>query len=89
METKSKFAKGLFGPDYKAIENLKAHIERNMLRIQALSKLQNQITNKADETALETAIQALIDQNTRLEERINAEEGTGSLFGWLVKLFSK
>lgn len=89
METKSKFAKGLFGPDYKAIENLKAHIERNLVRIQTLTELKNEISNQADETALETAIQALVNQNTALEERIGAEEGTGSLFGWLVKLFSK
>ncbi len=88
METRSKFVKGLIGPDYRAIDNLKAHIERNMLRIQALTELKNQISNQADETALENAIQALIDQNTALEERIGDEEGTGSLFGWLVKLFS-
>lgn len=89
MEAKSKFAKGLFGPDYRAIENLKAHMERNTLRIQALTELKNEISNKADETALENAIQTLIDQNTRLEEQIAAQEGTKSLFGWLVKLFTK
>lgn len=88
METRSKFVKGLVGPDFKAIDNLKAHIERNILRIEALTQLKNEISNEADETALETAIQALINQNTALEERINAEEETGSLFGWLVKLFS-
>ena len=89
MESKSNFMKGIFGPNYKAIENVKAHIERNMLRIQALTELKNQISNQADETALETAIQALTDQNTRLQEQVDAEEGTGSLFGWLAKLFTK
>ena len=89
MESKPGLLKGLFGPDYGAIKNLRMQMEQNRLRIQTLTELQNEITNQADETAIETAIQALIDQNTSLEEQISAEEGTGSLFGWLVKLFTK
>ena len=63
-------------------------MEQNRLRIQALTELQNEVVNQADETQLETAIQALIDQNTSLEEQIAAEQGTRSLLGWLIRLFS-
>ncbi len=89
VDSKGKFAKALFGPDYKALKNLEGQMEQNQLRIQALQELQTQITNSADETTLETTIQSLIDQNTALQDAINLEGQTKSLFGWLVKLFIK
>jgi len=89
LETKSSFMKKLFGTDYGAIKNLKQQMEQNRLRIQTLTELQNQVTNQADETQLEEAIQALTEQNTSLQEQIQAEESIGSLFGWIVKLFYK
>lgn len=88
LESRSSFVKKLFGPDYKAIKNLNQQMEQNRLRIQLLTELQNQVTNQNDETQLQEAIQALIDQNTSLQEQIQAEENTISLFGWLVKLFN-
>lgn len=88
MESKSTLLKKLFGPDFGAIKNLEAQMEQNRLRIQALTQLQSQIANQADETALKNAIQVLTDQNTSLQEQISAETGIRSLFGWLVKLFS-
>lgn len=87
LETKSKFMKSLFGPDYKAIKNLNQQVEQNKLRIQQLTQLANQVQNQADKTQLQEAIQALTQQNTSLQEQIQAEEKVGSLFGWLVKLF--
>jgi hypothetical protein len=89
LESKPNFMKKLFGTDYGAIKNLKLQMEQNRLRIQLLAELQNQVTNQADETQLEEAIQALTEQNTSLEEQIQTEENTGSLFGWLIKLFYK
>lgn len=89
LELKSSFMKKLFGTDYKAIKNLKQQIEQNRLRIQQLIQLQNQVTNQADETQLQEAIQALTEQNTSLQEQIQAEENIGSLFGWLARLFNR
>lgn len=87
LESKSGLMKKLFGPDYGAIKNLKQQMEQNRLRIQQFEQLQNQVTNQADETQLEEAIQALVEQNTSLEEQIQAEEQVGSIFGWLIRLF--
>lgn len=89
LESKSSIAKRLFGPDYGAIKYLRQQMEQNRLRIQQLTELQNKVTNQADETQLEEAIQALTEQNTNLEEQIQAEENIGSLFGWLVRLFNR
>ena len=89
LESKSKLMKKLFGPDYGAIKNLKQQMEQNQLRIQQLVKLQVLVTNQADQTQLEEAIQALIEQNTALADQIATEEQTSSLLGWLVKFFVK
>lgn len=87
LESKSGIAKKLFGPDYGSIKNLRQQMEQNRLRIQLLTELQNQVTNQADGSQIQEAVQALTEQNTSLEEQIEAEESIGSLFGWLIKLF--
>lgn len=87
LESKSNFMKKLFGPDFGAIKNLNQQVEQNRLRIQELQQLQNQVTNQADKTKLQEAIQTLLNQNTSLQEQVRAEEKVGSIFGWLVKLF--
>ena len=89
LESKSGLMKKLFGPDYGAIKNLKQQTEQNRLRIQQLQELQTQVANQADETQLEEAIQALVEQNTGLADQIQAEEQVGSIFGWLIKLCVK
>ncbi|MBL7150666.1 hypothetical protein ISS86_01940 [Candidatus Microgenomates bacterium] len=89
LDSRRGWMKRLFGPDYKAIKNLNRQMEQNQLRIQQLQQLQNQAANQADETQLQEAVQALVEQKTSLEEQIQAEEQVGSLFGWLVRLFTK
>jgi len=88
LESKGKLARLLTGTDYGAIKNLKQQLEQNQLRIQQLTQLQNQLTSQADITVVQETIQALIQENTSLQDRITAEEQTRSLFGWLFKLFS-
>jgi hypothetical protein len=88
LESKSNFMKKLFGPDFGAIKNLNQLMEQNRLRIQELQQLQNQVTNQAEKTQLQEAIQTLLNQNTDLREQVKAEEKVGSIFGWLIKLFN-
>lgn len=89
LESRSGIAKRLFGPDYGAIKNLRQQMEQNRLRIELLTELQNQVTNQADESQIQEAVLALTEQNTSLQEQIEAEENVVSLFGWLIKLFSR
>lgn len=89
VEAKGNLVKFLFGPDYKAIKNLKQLLEQNQLRIQSLQQLMTQVTNEADETSVQETIEALTLENTSLQEVISAQEEIKSLFGWLAKLFVK
>jgi len=88
LESRQGLMKKLIGADQKTIKNLKQQIEQNQLRIQDLQQLQNQAANKTEETQIQELVQALLAQNTALENQIRAEEQTGSIFGWLFKLFN-
>ena len=89
LDSKSKFAKFLTGTNYGAIKNLKQQLEQNQLRIREMEQLQNQLSNQGDITQIAETIQALIQENTSLQERIVAEEKTFGLLGWLFRLFAR
>jgi uncharacterized protein YxeA len=89
LESKSKIAKLLIGTDYGIVKKLKAQIAQNQARIDQLTQLQNQLSNQSDITMVQETIQALVQENTSLQERITAEEQTKSLFGWLFRFFAK
>ncbi len=89
LESKGKLARLLTGTDYKAVKNLKAQLVQNRLRIKKLTQLQNQLTNQSDITMVQETIQALIQEDTSLQERITEEEQTKSLLGWLFRFFTK
>ncbi|KKP70374.1 hypothetical protein A2X44_01525 [candidate division CPR3 bacterium GWF2_35_18] len=87
VDSKSKITKFFFGPDYLSLQEMNRQVEQNRLQIQDLTNMKNQLSNEGDQDEIQEMIQAMIDQNTALEERINSEEGIFSLFGWLAKLF--
>lgn len=89
LNSKGKFVRFLTGTNYGAIKNLKRQLEQNQLRIEQLQELQNQLSNQGDITIVQETIQALIRENTSLQEVIVAKEKTFGLFGWLFKLFVK
>lgn len=89
LDSKGKLARFLTGTDYRTVNNLRQEIVQNQLRIRQLEQIQTQLTNQGDLTVVQATIQALIQENTSLQERITVEEQTKSLFGWLVRLFNR
>ena len=89
LEARKSLTKALFGTDYKAINSLKQQLEQNQLRIEQLTQLKNQLYNQGDITMVQGTIEALIQENTALQDMIEAEEQTRSLFGWLFRLLAK
>lgn len=89
VDNRQGLLKSLIGPDYKALKNMQKQMEQNQLRIQQLEQLQNQLSNEGDITMIQETIQALTDQNIALQDRINLEEQSKSLLGWLFRLFNK
>lgn len=89
VASRSGLVKSLIGSDFKALNNIEKQIIQNQVRIQHLTDLQNQLTNKGDITMVQEVINALVQQNTSLQEMVDSENMRGSLFGWLVKLLVK
>lgn len=89
VDSRDGLLKSIIGPDFQALKNMQKQMEQNQLRIQQLARLQNQLTNQGDITRVRETIQALTEQNTALTDRINLEQRSGSLLGWLFKLFAK
>ncbi len=89
VDTRNGFLKFIIGPDFKALKNMQKQMEQSQLRVQQLTQLQNQLTNQGDIAQVQQTIQALTAQNTALADRINLEEKSGSLLGWLFKLLAK
>ena len=89
IEARQGFLKKLIGPNFKAIRNVRQHLEQNQLRIERLEQLKDQLSTQADEDNVNQAIQALEEQEQALQEQIIAEEHVKSAFGWLFKLFNR
>lgn len=89
INSRGQLKKFFFGTDLQAVKSLTQLIEQNQLRIEQLTQLQDQLTNQADKTTIEEAIQTLTNQNTSLQEIVNEQDGLKSVFGWLIKLFAK
>ena len=89
IESKTGLARSLFGPNYGSLNDLKQEMEQNRVRIQQLEQLKLKLTNQADITNVQEMVTLLQQENTALQEKITAEESSGGLLGWLVKLFAK
>lgn len=88
VESRQGLMKSLIGPDYKALKTMRQQLEQNHVKIQQLQQLKLELTNEADKTMLQETIQALIDQNTNLSETSSMEVKSGSMLGWLFRLFA-
>lgn len=89
IDSRGGFVKALIGPDYQTLKELEMQLDQNQLRIEALTELKNQLTNAGDITMVEETIKLLAEENIGLQDKINAENRVGSVFGWLIKLFVK
>ncbi len=88
LEARQGLMRSLFGADQKAVKNMKQQLEENQRRIEVMSQLQNEVSNQAEETQIQNVINAMISQNSTLQEQIRAEEQVGGVFGWLRGLLS-
>jgi len=89
LENRQGLWKKLFGPNYQAIKNLKRQREHNEERIRLLEQLKNQVVNQAEANQIAETTEALTQLNNSLQEQIEAEEDTQSLFGWLFRLLAQ
>jgi len=89
VQTKSKVKTFFFGSDYKNLGTLRSEMVQTQNRIEQLNQLIESVQNAGNKTELQNQIQTLEQEQTKIESFIEDNESKFSLFGWLVKLFSK
>lgn len=89
MEEKKIWFKKMFGYDEEAVLGVKEEIDANRLRIQELTKLQEETTDKTEMAEIESAINSLIEQNASLEEIVQEEMKNQGVWGWFRSMFKK
>ncbi|MBM3257684.1 MAG: hypothetical protein FJZ05_00485 [Candidatus Nealsonbacteria bacterium] len=89
IQTRSRIKTFLMGTDYKNLGVLRSEFVQTRNRLEQLNKLMENVQNTAEETELQNQIQALEQEQTKIEDFIESQEGQFSLFGWLLKLFNR
>jgi len=89
VEKRNKIKTFLFGSDYKNLGALRSEMVQTRNRIEQLNRLMENVENEGNKTELQNQIQALEQEQTKIEDFIKVQEGKFSLFGWLLKLFNK
>ncbi len=88
IQNRSKVKTFLIGTDYKNIGQLRSEMVKTRNQIDQLKRLLD-TTSEENKTVLQGQIQALEQEQQKIEDFLKANESKFSLFGWFVKLFNK
>ncbi len=86
IQSRNKIKTFLFGSDYKNLGALRSEMVKTRNRIAQLNRTIKNATSTAE---IQTQIQTLEQEQTKIENFIKGQEGKFSLFGWLAKMFNK
>jgi hypothetical protein len=86
VQTRSRVRTFLFGSDYKNLGALRSETVQTRNRLEQLNRLMESAQNEGDKTELQNQIQALEQEQEKIENFVNDRESKFSLFGWLTKL---
>lgn len=89
IEKRNKIKTFLIGTNYKNVGALRNEMVQTRNRLEKLNRLTEQTTDAADKTELQNQIQTLEEEQAKIETLLKKAEGKFSLFGWLIKLFSR
>ena len=89
VQNRNKIKTFLIGSDYKNLGQLRSEMVQTRNRLEQLTRLMENVASAGEKTELKEQVQNLEQERTRIENFIKAQEGKFSLFGWLVRLFSK
>ena len=88
VKKRGKFVTFLVGTDYKNIGKIRSESVKTDQRIVKLETLVNQAATSEIKDTLNKEIQAIKDEQLKLDNFIKMNEQTFSLFGWLAKMFA-
>lgn len=89
LNSRGTAKKFFIGSDKKLIKSMEQKMEQNRLMIKQLEELKLQTKNSEDLQQLQETIDLMTYQNTSLQNKIDKENKSNGMFGWLVNLFIK
>jgi len=89
VQARSRIKTFLLGTDYKNLGVLRSEVVQTRNRLEQLNRLMENVQNQAGQTELQGQIQDLEQEQEKIENFIEGQEGKFSLFGWLLKMFSQ
>jgi hypothetical protein len=89
VENRNKVKTFFIGTSYKNLGELRSQMVQTRNQIDQLKRLAEKAENEGDKTELQTQIQTLEQEQTKINDFITQNESKFSLFGWAVKLFRK
>ena len=89
VESRNKIKTFLLGSDYKNLGALRSNMVQTRNQIEQLNRLIVKAENDEDKAQLQTQLQALGQEQAKIDDFITQNESKFSLFGWAIKLFSK
>ncbi|MFA5777078.1 MAG: hypothetical protein WC906_01410 [Parcubacteria group bacterium] len=87
IENRNKVKTFLIGTSYKNLGELRSQMVDSRNQIEQLKRLAGEVANEGDKAELQTQIQTLEQEQTKINDFITQNESRFSLFGWAVKLF--
>ena len=89
VQTRSLIQKFFFGSDYNNLNTLKNEMNQTQERLNQLNDLVEDIQDEVDKEEIQNQIQVLEQEKTKIENFVQVQENTFSLFGWLTRLFNR
>ncbi|MBI3337181.1 MAG: hypothetical protein HY005_00975 [Candidatus Staskawiczbacteria bacterium] len=88
IQSRNSIKTFLIGTDYKNVGRLRSEMVKTENQINQLNRLLDKTTNTDTKTILQAQIEALKQEQQKINDFLKANESKFSLFGWFVKLFT-
>jgi hypothetical protein len=85
-QSRSKFSEFILGPKYKDLVAIQKQVTDNATRIQSLIQVKNQLTDTDLQQVVQEHIDALNEENTKLQSFVSGKETHKGVFGWVFRL---
>lgn len=89
VQNRNRVVKFLIGPDYGKINEIESKLQEQQQKIQEMNQIASQLENEGDSDALRQQIAIMEDVADEINQELENEQSTTSLFGWLFKWFAR
>lgn len=79
----------LIGPNFESIRKLQEVIDANTRMLAQIQQIRSGTITPEEQQALDTLSSSIENQNQVINNQLSEQEGSFSLFGWLVRLLSR